>query len=215
MVSQQPARSARTRPPVPATLWSAGPDPLDLTQPWPRPILVRALHEFSRLGDRVILLPLNTATPGSGAAVMTVVEAGETDRALTDLHAEITDASTADLIVTDLARGHTDPAHLHATTEWAATRLRAGGLLVVSALATHTRRGLLCDPTGAIVTAAQSADLLYLQHIITAPVDRDAITPALPAGSGPQRGVQAHRIVHVDVLVFLQPSAQAAERPSA
>src|SRR2546423_989557 len=50
----------------------------------------------------------------------------------------------------------------------AAAALRGGGILAVLTRGHHqpTPGAALADPTGAIVAAAQNADLLYLQHIV-------------------------------------------------
>lgn len=135
----------------------------------------------------------------------------------------------ADLIVASL------PSHLSGNQSadlvalYAARRLRVGGILVVLTHCDWTS-GELTDPTGAVVTAGQNADLLYLQHIVAlhAPVrdgrfhladtqsddhsggnvgdhdtdDGDARTRHRAV----VRGLPApHRRIHSDVLVFAQP----------
>ncbi len=102
----------------------------------------------------------------------------------------------------------------------AATALRGGGILAVLTRC-HDQPGPpgapgpLVDPTGAIVAAAQNADLLYLQHIVipTRPLTPPHPSPTLsPAVSPPEpsyRGnldTAGHRdITHVDLLVFAKP----------
>jgi hypothetical protein len=110
---------------------------------------------------------------------------------------------------------------------YAARRLRVGGILVVLTHCDWTS-GELTDPTGAVVTAGQNADLLYLQHIVAlhAPV-RDGhfdLTDTYPdehldgGHSDHQTGdararhrasvrglPTPHRRIHSDVLVFAQP----------
>jgi hypothetical protein len=135
----------------------------------------------------------------------------------------------ADLIVASL------PPHLSGNHSadlvalYAARRLRVGGILVVLTHCDWTS-GELTDPTGAVVTAGQNADLLYLQHIVAlhTPV-RDgrfhlADTPSDDHSGGvvgerdtddtdararhraAVRGLPApHRRIHSDVLVFAQP----------
>ncbi|MHA6631144.1 hypothetical protein ACU61A_37400 [Pseudonocardia sichuanensis] len=58
------------------------------------------------------------------------------------------------------AARHTDAVALHAARE-----LRFGGILVVLTHC-HLDGGVLRDPTGPMIAAAQNADLLYLQHIV-------------------------------------------------
>ena len=77
---------------------------------------------------------------------------------------------------------------------------------------TRTDGAALVDPTGAIVAAAQNADLLYLQHIVipTGPLRPHArtrrVSAAAAAGAAtPARRRRRHDIAHVDLLVFAQP----------
>ncbi|GAB3436388.1 hypothetical protein [Actinophytocola sediminis] len=139
----------------------------------------------------------------------------------------------ADLIVTSLPphycgeHGYGNVADLVALH--AARRLRVGGILVVLTHCDWTS-GALTDPTGAVVTAGQNADLLYLQHIVAlhTPI-RDGLfhlTDTHPDGDfggdfgdrrtddghvharhrALARGLPApHRRIHSDVLVFVQP----------
>ncbi|EWC64489.1 hypothetical protein UO65_0096 [Actinokineospora spheciospongiae] len=43
--------------PTPATVWTAGPVPIDLHTPWPTPIITTVVGSFSEPGARVALLP--------------------------------------------------------------------------------------------------------------------------------------------------------------
>ncbi|MGW4115243.1 hypothetical protein ACWEFJ_30585 [Actinosynnema sp. NPDC004786] len=144
-------------------------------------------------------------------------------------HDRSTTAGSADLVITSLPPHHSDVRAADLVAPQAARLLRAGGILVVL---THCdwMTGELTDPTGAVVTAGQNADLLYLQHIVAvhAPV-RDgrldlADTPPDHRCDGTSdhsdsddaqgrarhralvRGLPApHRRIHSDVLVFAQP----------
>lgn len=114
----------------------------------------------------------------------------------------------------------------------AARSLRCGGIYVVL---THCdwSGGELLDPGGPIVTSGQSADLLYLQHVVAlhrpAHAGQFVLDPAGPlAGhdaAAPGRAVQpldgdpsggrdlpvgGHRRIHSDIYVFAQPHDWAA-----
>lgn len=102
---------------------------------------------------------------------------------------------------TSAAPDHVDEHSVDRIALEAARRLAVGGVLVVLTHCDWTG-GVLIDPTGLIVTAAQNADLLYLQHIVAmhhppggAPQPDGTARPAAPA----------HRRIHSDVLVFTQP----------
>src|SRR5690606_2840752 len=82
--------------------------------------------------------------------------------------------------------------------------LAMGGLLVVLSRCRHSDSGVLHDPAGSVVAGAQASDLLYLQHIIAAPVSGTTITAAAPEDSA--SGTARHRVAHTDVFVFLQPA---------
>jgi hypothetical protein len=49
--------------PTPATVWTAGPVPIDLDAVWPTPILSKIVTSFSVPGGRVVLLPWPTPQP--------------------------------------------------------------------------------------------------------------------------------------------------------
>ncbi|MEU0514538.1 MULTISPECIES: hypothetical protein [Amycolatopsis] len=109
----------------------------------------------------------------------------------------------------------------------AADRLRCGGTLAVYTHSDWTE-GRLVDPTGLIVAAAQHADLLYLQHIVTmhtpardgrlhaAPMPSTAAEYARAKHRATARGLPApHLRANGDVLVFAQPRESAAAPPTA
>ena len=95
----------------------------------------------------------------------------------------------------------------------AAIALRGGGILAVLTRCHHQPApgGALVDPTGAIVAAAQNADLLYLQHIVipTGPLKPPRPHPTLSPPKPPDRGDpdahDRHDITHIDLLIFAQP----------
>ncbi|PWK84477.1 hypothetical protein C8D88_10892 [Lentzea atacamensis] len=140
-----------------------------------------------------------------------------------------TPGGTADLIVASLPPHRSGNQSADLVALYAARRLRVGGILVVLTHCDWTF-GELTDPTGAVVTAGQNADLLYLQHIValhtpvrdgrfhladtpsddhSGGVDRDRDTDDADARTRHRavvRGLPApHRRIHSDVLVFAQP----------
>lgn len=114
------------------------------------------------------------------------------------------------LIITSLRPGHGGDHASDVVALAAARLLRVGGILAVL---THCdwRTGELIDPSGAVVAAAQNADLLFLQHIVAVHVpvhDGRFSTELLPdtdASATEQQARAAHRRIHSDVLVFAQP----------
>ncbi|GAA4412170.1 hypothetical protein GCM10023148_05530 [Actinokineospora soli] len=284
--------------PTPATVWTAGPAPIDLDATWPAALVERIVTSFSKPAERVVLLDWPTPDrplPALGAVradgVITHAPDAEPDPELADAIAaierldraariervpvdptstapasrpfwadligaatppptvptapEVTieapfpgtttePADSADLIVTSLAPhrcdhlGHGNTADLVAL--YAARRLRVGGILAVLTHCDWTS-GELTDHTGPVVTAAQNADLLYLQHIVAlhTPVHdgRLHLTDAHPDGVHDDRDTDdgdtddsqararhralvrglppPHRRIHSDVLVFAQP----------
>jgi hypothetical protein len=54
------------QPPTPATVWTAGPDPIDRDTAWPVPIVRRIVDSFSAPAARVVLLPWPPAEPVPG-----------------------------------------------------------------------------------------------------------------------------------------------------
>ncbi|GAB2694496.1 hypothetical protein [Nocardia thraciensis] len=215
----QPARAPRHRTAspaadIPSTLWAAGPDPIPPTSRWPHPLLTRAVHEFSRPGDQVLL-----ALPATGKRLR-VLPAGS-DAALTvidslDRHALLdhpgSDSGTppaaedSALVLASLLPDCDDPAGAGARiADLAAARLTGGGLLVVFTRCTHTPDGTLLDPTGAVVTAAQAADLLFLQHIVAAPITGDTVADSTTVDAADDvTGRPHHAVVHTDVLVLMK-----------
>ncbi len=150
-------------------------------------------------------------------------------------------ADSADLIVTSVPPHYLDDHSDHAAdlvALYAARRMRVGGILVVLTHCDWTS-GELADPTGAVVTAGQNADLLYLQHIVAlhAPVRDGHFHLADPhpdnlsdsdTGDGhPDDGAarachraqarglpEPHRRIHSDVLVFAQPHDHQQSPPT-
>jgi hypothetical protein len=136
-------------------------------------------------------------------------------------HSFDTIAPDADLVITSLPPADAGDRVGDVVALLAARLLRAGGILAVL---THSdwSEGELVDPTGAVVAAAQNADLLYLQHVVALHVpvrDGRFATELLPDADGSAaarrartehratvRGLPApHVRVHTDVLVFAQP----------
>ncbi|MGW0252176.1 hypothetical protein ACWDYH_36680 [Nocardia goodfellowii] len=204
-----PTRAER----VPSTLWAHRAFPLDSPDRWPAPILARAVTEFSEPGSTVLLL--GWPAPTSRGALR-VIEP-DTVRALSavaelDRHGLDTAtgadgcAETVDLVIASLLGDHPDPGEAAEYVAALAVEVMAlGGLLVVLSRCRHSDAGVLSDPAGSVVAAAQAADLLYLQHIIAAPVTGDAITA--PAPAEPEvSSLARHRVAHTDVFVFLQPA---------
>lgn len=172
---------------IPSTLWACGPAPIEVADSWPPRLLTRALLEYSTAGDRVLLMP---ATP-------------DTERLIIDLDRQTVPSSghdqvaDTDLIVATTLAPNTTGLSPWAVAEEAASRLRAGGLLVVLTRCHRDPDGTFHDPSSDLVTAAQNTDLLYLQHLVAVGVRGTEV--AAPATSDdPAR-------VHIDVLVFLQP----------
>ncbi|RBO79604.1 hypothetical protein [Nocardia puris] len=211
-----PARSRRPRSSsaavrVPPTLWGLGSEPLDPGDRWPDRALVHAVTEFSAPGARVMLLGW-PAPIGRGALRIIESDTAAALSTIGDLGRHGLDAPTGrtwpdepvDLVIASLLADHLDPiAAAEHLTALATEVLAMGGLLVVLSRCRHSDSGTLFDPAGPVVAAAQAADLLYLQHIIAAPISGDQITaPADPAPSGTAR----HTVAHTDVFVFLQPA---------
>ncbi|WP_174190165.1 hypothetical protein [Nocardia barduliensis] len=219
---QRPSRTttaARASDPVvPSTLWAAGTDPLDPGDRWPAPIVSRAVGEFTAPGGRVLLIgwPTPAARGGLHAIAADTAAACASVSALgrTAHHDPEPDPGTdsdgpVDLVLVSLLADHPDPmAAAEQIAALAVERIAAGGLLVVLARCRHSRCGVLIDPAGVVVAAAQAADLLYLQHIIAVPVTGTTITATPPADapdSGADRHPVAHTVAHTDVFAFLLP----------
>ncbi|WP_173130283.1 hypothetical protein [Kibdelosporangium persicum] len=305
-VSPAKPGSTTTRPrsrgsapaPTPATVWTAGPVPIDLHATWPTPIVSKIVNSFSKPGARVALLPWPTTDPAPGkrhgldavgadgvikhapgtdqddvTEALAVIES--LDRSSRVVHVAAEDDLTgrgarpfwADLVAapdpvpvtvsptspsavrgrvldgpdavspdTDLIITSLRPEHSHDHTsdlvaQVAARLLRVGGILAVL---THSdlSTGEFIDPTGALVAAAQNADLLYLQHIVAlhTPVrdgrfaverlaelhDAADDDHARARHRAAVRGLPApHQRIHSDVLVFAQPHEHGPHPASA
>ncbi|WP_146102191.1 hypothetical protein [Nocardia nova] len=203
------ATAART---VPSTLWAAGTDPVDPDDRWPAPIVSRAVTEFCAPGGRVLLVPwpapatrgpLTVMAPDTAAALTAVDRLDRTARIESGVSGSV---RANELVLASLLVLNSDPvAAADRVVELADARLSEGGLLVVLSRCHHSDDGVLSDPAGAIVAAAQAADLLYLQHIIAAPLHGDTVTgPDAPVA--PAR----HTVAHIDLLLFLRPESVPA-----
>lgn len=207
------ARTTATRA-IPSTLWAAGSDPIGPGDRWPTPIVSRAVTEFSDLDDTVALVPwpapdtrgtLTVMPPGAADALAAVEGLGRAGR----IELGVPGAGRpAELVLASLLAPNLDSvAAADRVAELAATQLVEGGLLVVLSRCRHTRDGVLDDPAASVVAAAQAADLLYLQHIIAAPVT--GTTVAALQLRMPGRG--AHALAHTDLFVFLSPRPAPAQ----
>jgi hypothetical protein len=131
----------------------------------------------------------------------------------------------ADLVLVSLPTRAAESVSLDRLALLAADRLSYGGIFAVY---THSdwNQGRLIDPTGAIVAAAQHADLLYLQHIVAlhTPVQKGRLRAAPSAAVAAEydrtrhramvRGLPApHLRAHGDVLAFAQPADPGAPPP--
>ncbi|WP_228799012.1 hypothetical protein [Nocardia cyriacigeorgica] len=206
--------------PVPSTIWAAGPDPIDRAERWPAPIVARAATEFSQPGDRVLLATPISAHPQPRARTRTSAVAAGPYSALEALGRQtailpiFTEWDTpaagheptadADLILASLLPVHPGDSVVDRLAGIAARRLRAGGVLTVLTRSAHASDGTLVDPTGAVVHAAQTCDLLYLSHIVAVPIHNDTIAPDTTSPPNHHRPAPRHQVVHTDLLVFLQ-----------
>lgn len=199
----------------------AGPAP-GPDHPWPLAVLEQIVIAFSAPGDHVIVLDI----------AHSAVEAGET---LADAQAAVQRLDRTPCLVRqpggtarDSATRPTEvPGDLVITTVsphtvvddqlgWACAQLlRPGGVLAVL---THsaTVDARLVDPTGALVTACQHADLLYLQHIVTLhtdwpsrPVDHDGARQHRVLD---RRWIRPHPRIHGDLVVFAKPRTTGGPR---
>ncbi len=231
-------------------MWTCGPDPIDSHQPWPVPIVEALTTSFSAPRARVLLGP--DADEAAMEAVRALdrevgalagLEPNSTDGQSRPFWADlVTGGAThtaaapnasnptavapgerVELILVSLPADAAAVVSLDRLALMAAARLRFGGVLAVY---THSdwNQGYLSDPTGAVIAAAQNADLLYLQHIVTlhTPV-RDGQLRAAPTPAAAEYEVARHRATarglpaphlraHGDVLVFAQPSEPAGDR---
>lgn len=240
---RQPVRRAVSDGcPLPLTVWRCGTEPVDTITGWPQLVIEKIATSFSAPADLVVLLAptdgqngLGTGSlPGRQRALGSV--AARVERLGRRIRVLPADPDAWDIATGDTNQGLSDTAGLVIATrsprqvpDRAAVRswaelLRPGGVLAVL---THTGhdRGRLVDPTGALVAAAQDADLLYLQHIVVLPTgttDTTTVpTPGQMNGSRPHlQGTDGerrlrHRRVHADLLVFLHTGAKPATNPAA
>lgn len=210
----------------------------------PDPELADTIAVVEHLGrtPRVERIPVNPTSVGPASrpfwadlvgganhAPMTIPSAPEVTVAVPVADAATDLGDGADLIVASLPPRLSGDYSADLVALYAARRLRVGGILVVLTHCDWTS-GELTDPTGAVVTAGQNADLLYLQHVVAlhAPVrdgrfdltdvrsegQSDGVHGDRQADDGDARarhrasvrGLPApHRRIHSDVLVFAQP----------
>jgi hypothetical protein len=191
---------------------------------------VERLHRTAR----VVHVPVDPTATGPGSRPFWADHVGTPDGppatlsspSRSDLSGGVLDgAETApadtDLIITSLRPEHGGDHTSDLVALVAARLLGVGGILAVITHS-HWPAGELIDPTGAVVAAAQNADLLYLQDIVAlhAPVreGRFAVESLTERGGAATedegrarhraavRGLAApHRRIHSDVLVFAQP----------
>ncbi|WP_280422425.1 hypothetical protein [Nocardia carnea] len=197
---------------VPSTLWALGAESLDPDDRWPGPVLSRAVGEFSSPGARVMLIGWPAPTTRGNLRILEPDTANAL-AAIRNLDRHSLDAPThpnrggepVDLVIASLLADHLDSIRAaEHITALATEVMTMGGLLVVLSRCRHSHSGILLDPAGSVVAAAQAADLLYLQHIIAAPVTGHTI--AAPASAETEGFASPrHSVAHADVLVFLQP----------
>lgn len=220
----RPVRRPSSPPtsPTPATVWACGPVQVPLNEDWPVRLIEQVVRAFSRPRDRVVLLPWPTSSSSTAAAIGVVNDLGRRANSESDVERE----ATADLVVTSTPPHQTIAELADQVVLTAARLLRVGGVLVVL---THNdaASGELIDRTGQVVTSAQHADLLYLQHIVAVHAaihggrfqvdlnDLDAEELRHARHRAAVRRLPApHLRIHSDVLVFAQPHDHAA-RPLA
>ncbi|WP_089961950.1 hypothetical protein [Lentzea xinjiangensis] len=188
------------------------------------PLVEKLICAFSRPRDQVVVLPW----PGSSSSTTAAIEAANDLGRRTNFESdvELGLAAIADLVVTSTPPQQTGAELADQVVLAAARLLRVGGIFVAL---THndSAGGELIDRTGQLVTSAQHADLLYLQHIVAvhAPIhsgrfqvdlnDHDAEELRRARHRAAVRGIPSpHLRIHSDVLVFAQPHDHAA-RPLA
>ncbi|MFI9509058.1 hypothetical protein [Nocardia sp. NPDC052566] len=195
---------------VPSTIWACGRDVPDRSDFWPAPVLRRAVAEFSEPDARVVLLAASPAQQLAARRARTALaDTGRTASTVTVADSPATPGrgEVADLVIASLLSDPDTPPLRDIYTRLAFTaadQLRGGAILAVLTRCERTRGGVLDDATGPVVAAAQAADLLYLSHIVAVPICADVI----PVGAREQATVNGHRIVHIDVTVFLRPDDQ-------
>ncbi|MFG1642666.1 hypothetical protein ACGFMK_20440 [Amycolatopsis sp. NPDC049252] len=125
----------------------------------------------------------------------------------------------AELIITTLPANCGADGSVETVALAAAQALTFGGILAVY---THSdwSTGRLTDPSGAMIAAAQNADLLYLQHVVIllTPIRNGQLQA--PRSPVPDDGARTHTSgtstshvrAHGDVLIFAQAHADATKR---
>ncbi len=278
--------SSESPDPIPATVWTCGPEPIDAHETWPVPIVERITAAFTTSGGHVILLDAGTsgptsATSGTGDSTTTGVAVPEpvqevvrtlgrtvsvaalgarADTDVTpsrpfwaDLVGDSVASATApadpgpatagdpaidgrdaadprrqelaDLVVVAVPARVAERVSLDRLALRAAAMVRRRGIVAVYTHSDGNGRRLL-DPTGAIVAAAQHADLLYLQHIVAlhTPVWAGGLHAAPSASMAAEYDRTAHHATmrrlpaphlrsHADVLAFAQPTDPATVLP--
>lgn len=144
-----PARPRRTRhgarahttAKVPNTIWPAGAEPLDPADPWPAPVVSRAIDEFTEPGDHVAMLTIphlhstdsNTAPQrrryprcpsAPSATVATIGHLGRTALQLTQ-HSTSRWRGFADLVLSSIPTGQVNTDTLARTADIVRHRQRA------------------------------------------------------------------------------------------
>jgi len=201
--------------PIPATVWVCGRSPSDLDVGWPPLVVQTIVASFTGPGGYVVLLPWPTPIPITPALLDHELQDALSAVWSLDCTAQVIHTERkpdqcggtagADLVITSLRPEHSGDRASDRVASAAARLLRTGGVLAVL---THSdwSQGQLVDPTGALVTAAQNADLLYLQHIVV-------VHAAVRGGEflidnphpRPCAQPTTHRRIHTDLLVFAQP----------
>jgi hypothetical protein len=184
-----------------------------------------AVDGLGRTG-RVLRIATDADTTGPVSRPFWADLVGTREQSRSDTDATALDSprifsADTDLIITGLSPEHSGDQSSDLVALAAARLLRVGGILAVLTHCDWSQSELI-DPTGAMVAAAQNADLLYLQHIVAlhAPVhggriateslvdtsDPTGETQALAAHRAAVRALPApHQRIHSDVLVFAQP----------
>ncbi|WP_394617347.1 hypothetical protein JNUCC0626_48450 [Lentzea sp. JNUCC 0626] len=219
-------------PPMPSSVWPAD-SPIELDVTWPPSFMAKFVSSFSEPDEHVVLATWpGMSEPGADLdearhVVERLGRTASTEHVLQPEHAsepnrpQETTSEYADLVITSAHPQWIDDLSSERLALFAARRLRTGGVLVVLTHCDWTS-GELTDPTGQLVTSAQNADLLYLQHVVALhapvrngvlllPADHFADTSGNDAEHRAQhraevRGLPApHRRIHSDVLLFAQP----------
>lgn len=204
---------------LPSTVWA----PTEATPPdapWPTALLEQVIETLTKPGEQVALLPwpshhTDPSEPAFSRAAETVQQLGRHPHLASPGSTSHRDEPSSPLPTVDLALTHCPPAASNeaACHNFGALAAQLLGPDGVVAVLTHTDTtgGTLTDPTGPIVTAAQDADLLYLQHVVLllAPIHDGTLTPAeqptTTTGTAPHG---AHQRVHADLLLFTNPTTQ-------